>query len=244
MDYIKNVVGVLLALMLVTTVSGEDEEVPFWVDVGENQDDLNVELLPFSVFSVNTTENVTYEFNFRTFNAGLYSNTVYVKVFDDNGVRSADAELVIECASGNDYSLLLNTYSNWVDEGWAIQAIQLNVGDTNQVITSQNDEEEFIGYSNNCEITLNDENATLAFYYPLWGVTCELAIATQDRFDVPNDALGNITAGVNNITQSAFALMEIILVITAVVALIFVIIFIWIVIEYMANRVSKTNREL
>jgi len=215
--------------------------VDIYVDVAESQDDLNFQEFPFVVFGFNITDGDANQVDLRTFHTSLYGDTVYVKIVDSNGIHESDATLEFDCVESI-APVVLNRYSNWNDNGWAIIELDVWTGNNNQTIGTQNDEGSEIAHSQTCNVSIANENATVMFYFPLWTASCQFYISQVDLYSVPDTAMANIVSGANNVTTSGFALMDMILAISAVVLLVFLIIFAWVLIEYMAHRVSKINK--
>ena len=239
MDYTKNVIGLFAVLMLLTTVSAEvlvPETGTPW--------DLNFEDYPIIGVGTPFDDGVSQLHDMRVFNNVINQNAVYIKFIDLDSSPDPTTTIDFNCTHSNK-TITLGSFSHWVADDWVIIDTTLFAGDRSQTVASSSGEAGDITYSQSCNITVNGDDVFAITYFVIdsssgiGATTMGEALALE--FQTPDTSMNLIMDSAKNVTASAFDLMEILLTVSAVILLVFLIMFAWNFIEVISNRVSRAK---
>jgi hypothetical protein len=164
--------------------------------------------------------------------AELKSYTMYISPVS-NSPPLNNTTFYYNCL-GSSENLTLSERIGWNDNGFAIILVNLLPGYEDQIINSKNNEEDYILNSNTC---------TFAIY----GQEVYLSILTLPKFSqadlsgfftTPDDAMGQLVTRTTDTLTSSFDIIKMLLVITGFILTMFLLVFVWKLLEYFVSRVK------
>jgi len=217
MDYTKNVVGIfalLMMLMLVPTASAFVESGALGSYFDSN---------PTDAILTSIADGDTQAFRIKTSQDLIANSPVVLLFIPADGTSDNDTIINFVCTyQTTSYNMSESEY--WGTFDFTFVPFPLtNLGDGT--------------YGDQCNITVTGEDIRMTTY-----IFSESQTIISDLYSVPDQAMADLTEDTSDILTSVFDLMEMLLVVTALILFVFVIVFIWKLIEYFATRVSRKGR--
>jgi len=220
----KYLILAIFAMLSVVTAQVTD---PVWVDVGYEQKELDYDTYSWMDWGVAVADGDTAHVEFRTHGLKVSNSVLYMKVTPYPNTTAPDptASVDVSCPflSG---TIELDTFNNWVGDGWVFDWLDLYSGNIEQTVFTANDEEAYIDGSGTCNFTANNQDLFINFYALLVGGD-SFQCPECDRYSVPNEALGNVVNRVESTVVAAFNLIDMLIMVAGFILVVFIIIMIY-----------------
>ena len=230
MDYTKNVVGILIVLMMLMVVPTASAFVEYANLVTEDGKAVHVSEEIVTQVAHSYFTNVTGYFSVVSSDRLLPEHAVMLKISPYDGTANSSTNITFSCTN---YPIQYNMSESeyWNTYGFTYVPFYLDQVGINDY------------YADTCLVYVEGEDVFIESYIvPVDADRSIITINTELLYGIPNDAMGELMTGTRNIVLSAFDIMEMLLVVSALILFIFVIVFIWKLIEYFATRVSRKGR--